>query len=341
MSRTASSVAGQDRSSVWLAGAIALISACGGVNLDAGSDHPHGRLPVDERNPIIVSNDGARDNWHGEFSMALASGGHLNLAGIIVNSSPVYPSIESNVQDWRDMVKAAKDSGMRNIPDPIASIGLPLKRPADGNIDATEPNRSEGARLIVEIAHRLSQPLRPIVVATGGKLTDIADAYLIDPSIADEVVVVASLGQPSSDGRTATMGNPNGNIDPWADEIVSRKLRYVQVNTFYAQKDDVPPTRAQDLPANAFGAWMSAKMADILDLDSAADQNSVIAAALPTFAIDIQPVSEAGTAPPDDGQFPALGPSATGRGWLVTRGDNAGATARFWQALKDPATFHH
>ena len=177
-----------------------LLASCGGVTLDAGSDHPHGRLPVDERNPVIVSNDGARDNWHGEFAMALASSGHLKLAGIIVNSSRVYPSLESNVKDWRDMVKAAKGSGMSGIPDPTASVSIPLKRPVDGNIDSTEANRSEGARLIVDTAHRLSQPLRPIVVATGGRLTDIADAYLMDPTVADQVVVVASLGEPSGDG---------------------------------------------------------------------------------------------------------------------------------------------
>jgi hypothetical protein len=316
-----------------------LLASCGGVTLDAGSDHPHGRLPVDERNPVIVSNDGARDNWHGEFAMALASSGHLKLAGIIVNASRNYPSLESNVQDWRDMVKAAKGSGMSGIPDPTASVSVPLKRPGDGNIDSTEPNRSEGARLIMKTAHQLSQPLRPIVVATGGRLTDIADAYLMDATVADQVVVVASLGEPSGDG--ATMGPPNGELDPWADEIVVRKFRYVQVNAYYPQKDDIPPARIGELPANSFGAWMSSKLGDILFWEGAADQGSVIAAALPSFATDIQRVSESGAGPPSDGQMPPLGRDERGRAWLVTRGDNAGATARFWQALKDPATFAH
>jgi len=311
------------------------------VTLDAGSDHPHGRLPVDERNPVIVSNDGARDNWHGEFAMALASSGHLKLAGIIVNSSRGYPSLESNVQEWRDMVKAARGSGMSGIPDPTASGSTPLKRPADGNIDSTEANRSEGARLIVDTAHRLSQPLRPIVVATGGRLTDVADAYLMDATVAGQVVVVASLGEPSADGTGATMSPPNGELDPWADEIVVRKFRYVQVNAYYPQQDDIPPARIGDLPSNSFGAWMSSKLGDILPFEGAADQGSVIASALPSFATDVRRVSEPGAAPPSDGQMPALGRDEGGRAWLVVRGDNAGATARFWQALKDPATFAH
>jgi hypothetical protein len=118
----------------------------------------------------------------------------MQLAGIIVNATVNYPSIDSNMQGWRAMAAAARASGMRNIPDPIASIGPVLERPADGNIDETPPNRSEGALLILDTARRLSRPLRPIVVATGGELTDIADAYLIDHSVVDQLVVVSSLG---------------------------------------------------------------------------------------------------------------------------------------------------
>ena len=85
---------------------------------------------------------------------------------------------------------------------------------------------------------------------------------------------------------------------------------------------------------------MSSKLVDILGWEGAADQGSVIAAALPSFATDILRVSETGAGPPADEQMPPLDPDESGRAWLVTRGDNTGATARFWQALKDPATFH-
>jgi hypothetical protein len=243
------------------------------------------------------------------------------------------------VQGWRSMVKAARDSGMRNIPDPTASVGPPLQRPADDNIDSTEPNRSEGARLIVDLARQLSQPLHPLVVATGGKLTDVADAYLLEPTIADQVVVVSSLGHPSADGQGAIMGSPNGDLDSWADEIVVRKFRYVQVNAYYAQKDDVPAARVPELPANAFGDWMASKVDKILELHEASDQNSVIASALADFSLDIEQVSESSGSPPNAGEVPLLALSSTGRGWLVSRGDNASATDRFWRALKDPATY--
>ena len=319
--------------------ALCVLSACGDSILDAGSDRPHGPLPVDERNPIILANDGPRDNWDGEFAMVFASRGKIDLLAIIVNTAPYYPLIEDNVQGWRDMVKSARASGMRNIPDPTGSIGPILQRPANGDVSATEPNHSEGARLIIDAAHRLSQPLRPVVVATGGRLTDIADAYLLDPTIADQVVVVASLGQSAPDGSSAVMGEPNGQIDPWADEIVARKFRYVQVNAYYAQQDDIPIARTAELPANPFGAWIASKLADILPMLVATDQNSIVACAFPDFALNVVRMSEAGAGPPPAGTWPTLSPNSGGPSWVVTRGNNALATARFWEGLKDPMTY--
>jgi hypothetical protein len=315
-----------------------VLAGCGGAALDAGSDVPRGLLPVDDRSPVVVVNDGPRDNWQGEFALLLASTARIALAGIVVNTSPTYPSLETNTEGWRDMVSAARTSGLRNIPDPIASVATSLVRPTDGNIDATQPNHSEGARFIVDVSHRLSRPLHPVAVATGGTLTDVADAYLIDPTVVDRVVVLASLGHPSTDGQGAVLNSPNGPLDPWADEIVARKFRYVQVNGYYAQKEDVTADRVGELPANPFGAWMIAKLPDILELHEAADQLSVIAVAFPDFSLDVKRMSVSGPSP-DDPRFPSLASDANGRAWLVSRGDNAATTERFWKLLKDPATF--
>jgi hypothetical protein len=52
---------------------------------DLGWTVPHGRLPVDERNPIVLANDGAYDNWQGEYAAD-----HLTIAAI-----RVYPSCSS------------------------------------------------------------------------------------------------------------------------------------------------------------------------------------------------------------------------------------------------------
>ena len=227
---------------------------------NVGTSVPHGLLPVDERNPILLANDGAYDNWQGEYAVLLANGGGPNLAGIIVNTSPPWPDLDTNIAGWRGLVTAARTSGLRNIPDPIASTGPPLSRPASGQIQDTTANRSEGAHLILEESATLSLPYRPLVVVTGGRLTDVADAYLMDPTVAERVVVVSSLGTTTDTG--GAMGTPNGEMDPWADAIVTASFPFVQVSAFYDQTTDVPTARLAELPANPFGDWIAGEAAE-------------------------------------------------------------------------------
>jgi hypothetical protein len=311
--------------------------ACSGGVLDAGLDSPHGLLPVDERNPVIISNDSPGDNWQGVYAVLLSNSGGPALAGIIINESIYWPDLDANNAGWRNLVTAARASGLRDIPDPIASVGRPLARPSDGNLDATVPNRSEGARLIVEASARLSLPYRPLVVVTGGRLTDVADAYLIDKSVVDRVVVVSSLGSISTPG--GTMGEPNGELDPWADWIVAQRFRFVQVSAFYDQTGDVRSSQLSSLPQNPLGQLIASQQPNIRNLATAADQVSILAVALPKFVVAVQRASQNPAASFDSTTGPALVPDVNGRVWLVTSSDGALATARLWQLLLDARTF--
>src|SRR4051812_19754440 len=85
-----------------LAFAFSAISCSEARNL--GSSSPHGLLPVDERNPVLLFNDGVDDNWQGEYAVLLASNGGLTLAGIVVNTSRNLPMIETNIAGWRGLV---------------------------------------------------------------------------------------------------------------------------------------------------------------------------------------------------------------------------------------------
>jgi hypothetical protein len=304
-------------------------------NIDAGSTRPHGLLPVDERNPLVIMNDGATDNWQGEYAMLLANGGGPPLAGIIVNTGTPWPNLETNVGNWRAMVAAARQSGLRDIPDPVASISSPLTQPASGKIEDTVPNRSEGALLILDVAARLSLPYRPVVIATGGRLTDIADAYLVDPTVAEKIVVVASLGMLTTTG--AWTADPNGNLDGWAAFIVSTRLRYVQMSAFYVQLSDVPDARLGELPDNELGAWMAAKQPSLYEIDIASDQVGVLAAAMPKFATQVGRVSPAAQVESRGG--PELTTDPNGRAWLVTASAGPLAASRLWELLLDPGTF--
>jgi hypothetical protein len=306
---------------------------------DAGSNSPHGLLPVDERNPIVLVNDSESENWQGEYAVLLANGGGPKLVGIIVGTNSNSPILEDNVAAWRNLVKAAHDGGLRNIPDPIGSNSDPLTRPASGVIDETVANRSEGAIAIRDAANDFSLPYRPLVVLTGGRLTDVADAYLIEPSLPDRVVVVSALGSLTSTG--GAMGVPNGEMDPWADTIVTARFRYVQVSAFYDQLTDVPAARLSDseLPANEFTKWIAAKQPNIWDDPLAADQVAVAAVGIPSFALEVEQVSPAGPVGDGANTGPALKDNPGAPGWLVRQSDGAAATTHFWQLLLDPATF--
>ena len=191
--------------------------------------------------------------------------------------------------------------------------------------------------MIVELSARLSLPYRPLVVATGGRLTDVADAYFVDRTVVDRVVVVSSLGETTASG--AAMAAPNGEMDPWADAIVTARFRFVQVSAFYDQLTDVPAARLSELPANPLGAWIAAKQPKIWDLPEASDQVSVVALGIPTFAIAVERVSATSLVGAGATAGPDLAADPNGASWLVTQSAGDEATARFWKALLDPTTF--
>jgi len=304
--------------------------ACGG-KLNAGSDQPRGVLPIDERNPVVLCNDGWSDNWQGEYAMLFASTGALTLTGIVINDGWPWTKLDENIAGWRNMVAAARNSGLKNLPDPIASTGPALTRPSDGNIDSTTPNRSEGALLILDAAERWSLPFRPLVVVTGGRPTDVADAYLMDHTLPERVVIVSALGGSNSNG--AAMGIPNGWLDTWADIIVAQKFRYIQVSVFYDKTADVPSSLLPQLPTNPFTASIEAKQPNI---ENAYDQVGIQVVAMPSVILQETRVLQQGV---DSDNYPLLVNDPNGPGWLVTQTVSPLATARFWQMLLDPSTF--
>jgi hypothetical protein len=305
--------------------------ACGGGTLDAGRDRPHGLLPVDERNPVILYNDSNLDNWFGELAVLLANRGGPPLAGIIVTDSKYWNNLDMNAATWTDMLMAARASGLRDIPAITRSSGALLQRPADGTIDLTVSNNSLGAQLIVELSRTLSRPFRPLVVLAGTRLTDIADAYLIDHSVVDRVVVVASLGEHSP--QMTTMGGPNGELDPWADWIVAAKFQYVQVSTYYDQTSDVAASDLASLPQNPLGDWMRGKQAGIRDLPQASDQVTVLSVGVRDFVVEVER-SAIDPSATFDGIFGApLRPDAAGNVVVVTKIQGPLAKSRLWQML--------
>jgi hypothetical protein len=158
---------------------------------------------------------------------------------------------------------------------------------------------------------------------------------LVDPTLPDRVVVVSSLGTTTSDG--GEMGMPNGEMDAWADVIVAKNFRYIQVSAYYDQLTDVPSTLLSQLPDNPFSSWIASKQPDIWDDVLAADQVGVAATAIPGFVSQVAGVRQQGVT---SANYPALVSDSAGPDLLVKSSAGALATARFWQALLDPSTFH-
>ncbi len=319
------------RALIWQGLVLCTTFACGGT-LDAGSDDPRGLLPLDERNPIILCNDGATDNWQGEYAILFASTDGPPLSGIVINAGWPWTDLDENMAGWQQMVDAAHESGLTKIPDPVPSDGPALVRPEDGDIDSTEPNRSAGARFIVETSQEVSTPSRPAVVVTGGSLTDVADAYLMDHTITDRVIVVSALGTAEAD--SAAMGLPNGQVDAWAGAIVAQRYRYVQVTGYsFDPSADVPSSELSRLPSNPFGEWIAAKQPDI---KNAIDQVGIMVVAMPSFVSNVIRVEPSGE---DADGIPLLAAAPGGSAEVVTSVDTALGVARLWEMLLDPATF--
>jgi hypothetical protein len=305
---------------------------------DAGHTRSHGLLPVDERNPIVLINDSCSDNWQGEYAVLLANSGGPKLAGIIVGKGANASDPEANITQWRKLVEAALASNL-DAPYPITSNSDKLQRPANGDIEENVGTPSEGAQLIVNKSKELSLPHRPLVVVTGGRLTDVANAYFMDSEVTKRVVVVSSLGSLSA-ASGGVMGDPNGEMDPWADTIVTTKFIYVQVSAFYDQyNEDVPASRLGDLPANDFTAWITAKQPGIWKLQKAADQVAVAAVGIPTFVTKVERVSAAGPVAAGALIGPALVNDPNGPLWLVREIASSEATKPFWKLLVDPKTY--
>lgn len=310
--------------------ALAALTACGGT-LDAGSDAAvDPALPVSAENTFVVNNDGPFDNWQGELTVLLAAIG-VDVAGLIINHSGAWPDLDRNMSGWQGLIEAAEASGIEGVPPPTPSDAPPLVRPSSGEVSDTEPNRSEGAELIVQAALDVTNP--PLVVVTGGRLTDVADAYLIEPAIADRVVIVASLGELSE--RGASMGIPNGDMDPWATAIVAERLRYVQVSAYYDQLGDVPSERLSELPYNPLGAWIADKHDRIFETPVASDQVALLTAAIPEFATRIERARHDGPAPMSDDGASTLTLDEGGSVWLVSEVDGELATRTFWELLSE------
>jgi hypothetical protein len=188
------------------------------------------QLPFDNTCPIHYDNDEVSDTFTDFYVMTLASAGKIRLSGMST-SMPVdlgfatSEDYERMARDRNTVVALARKSGFLGIPDPVRGVKGRIYKPAPGRIEDTKPNGSAGGWAIVKEA-RKATPEKPLVVVVGGPVSVVADAYLLDNSIADKVVVLWFGGYAP---ETNSMGEYQAWLDPWASYIVVMKLRLVAI----------------------------------------------------------------------------------------------------------------
>jgi len=97
-------------------------------------------------------------------------------------------TLKQGIDDAWKSIKIARRSGLKNIPDPVAGCDKAFVKPDSGKIEDTKVIRSKGSELIVAEAKKAS-PREPLLVFVGGPLNTVANAYLMDSSIAERMVV--------------------------------------------------------------------------------------------------------------------------------------------------------
>ncbi len=219
-------------------------------------------IPYDHRNPVIFDQDGGIESGFLDvYIMALQSAGAIDLRGIISTTSygeadrpPPFSPVpeEALLRERQELIEKARRSGLQHIPDATAgpTISLQSRRPTSGRIEDTVPIGTPGSRLIVEQA-RAASAARPLVIVMGGQPTAVADAYLLDNTIADKVIVAWQAGSLREDGSVAAEGSFNMSVDPWASYIVTDRLRTVLFVGKGAADGGIPRTpksRLTELP---------------------------------------------------------------------------------------------
>ncbi len=175
-------------------------------------------LPLLKGNSVIYDNDDHRDVYTDEYLLALSSIGEIDLMAMITTYSA--KEYDEFVLGREQILKLAKDSGLKNLPQLFSGTNNKLERPKNNLIEDTKRLEIDASYFIVELANR-SEDSKPIVVICGGQLTSIANAYLIDTTIADRIIVMGVFGADKIDY--------NAGLDSWAWTIVLSKFRVLAI----------------------------------------------------------------------------------------------------------------
>lgn len=292
-------------------------------------------LPYDRSNPIVYDNDSHEDMYTDEYIMALAASGDISLKGIITTISYVdawqKPEIqfETVVNGREELVGIAHRSGMKNIPKAVTGPLAALKRPSTGRIEDTLTIDSPGSRLIVEEAQKACKE-KPLVIIMGGQSTVVADAYLLDPTISEKVIIAWN----AADESGTNFSEYNGWVDPWGTYIIISKFKTVIFGPVCKQVPIVPKRQLIELPDTELRNWMIEMELPHVNLPNEMDGDAqpVIPLMRPDYVKEVILKSFSHF---DQNGIPILKEDEKGNIIVVTDADKDIATEEWWRAMKD------
>lgn len=304
--------------------------------------HSHPELLLEGGGVVLYDNDEVVDVYTDDYMMALAASGDIRLVGLITSTSSApynhwvtQTDYQRMVLDRAKSVDFARKKGWQHIPTPVLGTRANLVRPSSDRIEDTRPIESEGSWLVVQEA-RKATPEQPLLLVMGGPLTLVADAYLMDRSIADRVVVMWLGG-----GRN-DMGGYNGWADPWAAYIVITHLRLMQFPEG-AARPFIPKSRLRtELGYSPLAEWMIKKQlpGSILDLPGEHDEDGPPAIALlrKDYIQEVRHVSfshwERIGDDADAREVPVFKQNHSGKAVVVMKASATVATEEWWRAVK-------
>lgn len=143
-------------------------------------------VPEDRRIRLIISTD-AKNEADDQFAIAYAlMSPKIEVVGIAAAHFAEKPGVadDSMEQSYREILLVLEKMGLRGK--------VPVLRGApSGLADEKTPRDSEAAQCILREAHT---PGLPLYVINIGAITDLASAYLLDPTIAQGIAAAIWLG---------------------------------------------------------------------------------------------------------------------------------------------------
>jgi hypothetical protein len=180
-------------------------------------------LPYGLGHPIIFSSYAPLESSGAYYALGLALRNEIDLRGL---QTAIGKSGEgaNQLRYFRELYEKARlfqRFAPRRIPAATLGVLRPLEIPTPRAAASTQPQRSDAALQILAAA-RTATPAKPLLMLCHGAMTDIACAWLMDPTIAGRVVVV---GERSGKNNVWTQWI----CDPWACEIVITNFRTVVI----------------------------------------------------------------------------------------------------------------